>query len=80
MGARYQVLWYPNPGCAERGARTGWWMSQPTAIVSEGSRQYLWALSRQHALTLKDDRAIRAKLIVLGFDLSALEAHPHAAP
>ena len=46
------------------------------AIVSESSRQYLWVLSRQPALTSQDDKAIREKLQTLGFDLSALQTHP----
>jgi apolipoprotein D and lipocalin family protein len=61
-----------------------WVVDRPSdgryAIVSEGSRQYLWVLSRQRALTLEDDKTIRAKLMALGFDLSALKAHPHATP
>jgi apolipoprotein D and lipocalin family protein len=50
------------------------------AVISEGSRQYLWVLSRKRALTFEDTNAIRAKLVALGFDLTALQAHPHAAP
>jgi apolipoprotein D and lipocalin family protein len=49
------------------------------AIVSEGSREYLWVLARQPALTSKDDYAIRAKLQALGFNLSALQTHPHGS-
>lgn len=49
------------------------------AIVSEPSRKYLWVLARQPALTSDDDKAIRSKLLALGFDLSALQAHPHGA-
>jgi apolipoprotein D and lipocalin family protein len=47
------------------------------AIVSEASREYLWVLARQPALTPTDDAAIRAKLQSLGFDLAKLQAHPH---
>jgi apolipoprotein D and lipocalin family protein len=49
------------------------------AIVSEASREYLWVLSRQPALTPADDAAIRARLQALGFDLTKLQAHPHGA-
>lgn len=48
------------------------------AIVSEASREYLWVLSRQPALTPQDDAAIRAKLQALGFDLGRLQAHPQS--
>jgi len=46
-------------------------------IVSEASREYLWVLSRQPALTPDDDKAIRTKLLTLGFDLAALQTHSH---
>ena len=46
------------------------------AIVSEASREYLWVLARQPALTSEDDKLIRLKLQELGFDLSSLRAHP----
>ena len=46
------------------------------AIISEPSRQYLWVLSRQPALTSDEDAAIRGKLQALGFDLRALQTHP----
>jgi apolipoprotein D and lipocalin family protein len=49
------------------------------AIVSEASREYLWVLARQPALTPSDEAAIRTKLQVLGFDLAKLQAHPHGA-
>jgi apolipoprotein D and lipocalin family protein len=49
------------------------------AIVSEASREYLWVLARQPALTPSDEAAIRAKLQALGFDLAKLQAHPHGA-
>lgn len=48
------------------------------AIVSEPSREYLWVLARQPALTPKDQAAIKARLESLGFDLARLQAHPHA--
>ena len=48
------------------------------AIVSEASREYLWVLARQPALTLKDSAAIRTKLQALGFDLGKLQAHPQS--
>lgn len=47
------------------------------AIVSEVSREYLWVLARQPALTPEDDVAIRGKLTALGFDLSRVQPHPH---
>jgi apolipoprotein D and lipocalin family protein len=46
------------------------------AIVSEASREYLWVLSRQPALTPQDDAVIRAKLLTLGFDPARVQAHP----
>jgi apolipoprotein D and lipocalin family protein len=49
------------------------------AIVSEASREYLWILARQPALTPSDDAAIRAKLQALGFDLARVQVHPHSA-
>ena len=48
------------------------------AIVSEASREYLWVLARQPALTPVDDAAIKAKLQALGFDLARVQAHPHS--
>ncbi len=50
------------------------------AIVSEASREYLWVLSRQPALTPQDDAAVRARLQSLGFDLAQVQAHRHGAP
>jgi apolipoprotein D and lipocalin family protein len=50
------------------------------AIVSEASREYLWVLSRQPALTAQDDVTIRTKLQSLGFDLAQVQAHRHGAP
>jgi apolipoprotein D and lipocalin family protein len=49
------------------------------AIVSEASREYLWVLSRQPVLTSEDDRMIRGRLQSLGFDLAALQTHPHGS-
>jgi len=49
------------------------------AIVSEASREYLWVLARQPALTPSDDAAVKAKLRALGFDLTRVQAHPHGA-
>lgn len=48
------------------------------AIVSEASREYLWVLARQPALTLQDNAAIRTKLQALGFDLGKLQVHPQS--
>lgn len=47
-------------------------------IVSEPSREYLWILARQPALTPTDDVVIRAKLQGFGFDLGRLQVHPHS--
>lgn len=47
-------------------------------IVSEPSREYLWVLARQPALTPADDAAIKARLQALGFDLGRAQAHPHS--
>ena len=48
------------------------------AIVSEASREYLWVLARQPALTPADELAIRAKLRALGFDLALVQPHRHS--
>jgi apolipoprotein D and lipocalin family protein len=48
-------------------------------IVSESTRQYLWVLHRQRALTFEDDKLILDRLQTLGFDLSALQVHPQSA-
>jgi apolipoprotein D and lipocalin family protein len=47
------------------------------AIVSEASRQYLWILSRQLALTPADEAVIRNRLQALGFDLARVQVHRH---
>ena len=47
------------------------------AIVSEASREYLWVLSRQPALTLQDEALIRSRLTTLGFDLARVQPHRH---
>lgn len=49
------------------------------AIVSEATREYLWVLSRQPALTSADDKVIRSRLQALGFDLAALQSHPQGS-
>jgi len=49
------------------------------AIVSEGSREYLWVLSRQPTLTPEDDALVRTRLQALGFDLSRVQVHRHGA-
>jgi apolipoprotein D and lipocalin family protein len=49
------------------------------AIVSEASREYLWVLARQPALTSADESAVRERLRALGFDDSRVLAHPHGA-
>lgn len=50
------------------------------AIVSEASREYLWVLSRQPALTPQDEATVRAKLQSLGFDLAQVQSHRHGVP
>ena len=49
------------------------------AVISEPSRKYLWVLSRQPQLSASDESAIRSRLLDQGFNLSAWQAHPHAA-
>ncbi len=49
------------------------------AVISEGTRQYLWVLSRTPALLPADETSIRAELARQGFDLSRLQAHPQSA-
>ncbi|HET9822136.1 MAG TPA: lipocalin family protein [Burkholderiaceae bacterium] len=49
------------------------------AIVSEASREYLWVLSRQPALTPEDETLIRRRLETLGFELAKVQSHPHTA-
>jgi apolipoprotein D and lipocalin family protein len=46
------------------------------AVVGEGSREYLWVLSRKPALSTDDEAAIRARLELQGYDLSRLKMHP----
>ena len=48
------------------------------AVVSDGSRQYLWVLSRTPALATEDEAAIRSRLQAQGFDLGRLQMHPQA--
>lgn len=50
------------------------------AVISEGSRQYLWVLSRTPQLTPADETAIRSRLTQQGFDLARWQNHPHTAP
>jgi len=46
------------------------------AVVGEGSRQYLWVLSRTPALSAADDATIRDRLREQGYDLERLQVHP----
>ena len=46
-------------------------------IVSEASREYLWVLARQPALTSQDEALIRNRLTTLGFDLARVQPHRH---
>jgi len=48
-------------------------------IVSEASRENLWVLTRQPALTPMDDALIRSRLQALGFDLARVQVHRHGA-
>ena len=48
------------------------------AIVSEATREYLWVLARQPALTPADEEVVKARLRGLGFDLGRVQAHPHS--
>jgi apolipoprotein D and lipocalin family protein len=50
------------------------------AVVGEGSREYLWVLSRTPSLAAADETAIRSKLQQQGYDLARWQAHPHTAP
>lgn len=47
------------------------------AVVSEGTKQYLWVLSRTPALSAADETEIRSFLGEQGFDLTRWQAHPH---
>lgn len=48
------------------------------AVIGEGSRRYLWVLSRTPGLSGEDDAAIRARLREQGYDLERLQVHPQA--
>jgi apolipoprotein D and lipocalin family protein len=48
------------------------------AVIGEGSRKYLWVLSRTPALTEADEAAIRARLLQQDYDLSRLQMHPQS--
>ena len=45
------------------------------AVISEGSRRYLWILSRTPALAEDDEAAIRARLQQQGYDLTRIRRH-----
>ena len=47
------------------------------AVVSVGSRQYLWVLSRSPQLAAADETAIRSRLVQQGFDLARWTPHLH---
>lgn len=49
------------------------------AIVSEGSRQYLWVLARVPLWSPEDQAEVRQILRAQGFDLERLQAHPQKA-
>jgi apolipoprotein D and lipocalin family protein len=48
-------------------------------VIREGTREYLWVLSRTPQLTPADESAIRSRLTQQGFDLARWQAHPHTA-
>lgn len=48
-------------------------------IIGEGSREYLWVLSRTPRLTPADDGAVRERLVALSYDLARVVAHPQSA-
>ena len=82
MPARLEVSFLPS---WLRWAGIGWgayWLVDLPAdgryaIVSEASREYLWVLARQPALTPAEDAAVKAKLQSLGFDIARIQTHPH---
>ena len=85
--ARLQVSFLPGwLRWAQAVGNWGWgtyWVIQLApdyryAVVSEGSREYLWVLSRTPALAAEDEAAIHAKLLREGFDLARLQPHPQA--
>lgn len=83
MPARLEVSFLP---AWLRWAGIGWgayWVVDLAAdgryvIVSEATREYLWVLARQPALTPADEILIKIKLQTLGFDLGRVRAHPHS--
>ena len=48
------------------------------AVVGEGTREYLWVLSRTPELRASDDESIRARLQQQGYDLARLQPHSQA--
>ena len=46
------------------------------AVVGEGTRQYLWVLSRTPSLSAEDEATIRARLQEQGYDIARLQSHP----
>ena len=46
------------------------------AVVGEGTREYLWVLSRSPSLTAEDEATIRARLRQQGYDPALIQAHP----
>lgn len=85
--ARLQVSFLPGwLRWAQAVGNWGWgayWVIQLApdyryAVVSEGSREYLWVLSRTPALAAEDEAAIHAQLLRQGFDLARLQRHPQA--
>jgi apolipoprotein D and lipocalin family protein len=49
------------------------------AVVGEGTREYLWVLSRSPTLAADDEATIRARLRQQGYDLARMQAHPQGA-
>lgn len=85
--ARLQVSFLPDwLRWAQAIGNWGWgdyWVIQLApdyryAVVSEGTREYLWVLSRTPVLAAEDEAAIHAELLRQGFDLARLQRHPQA--
>lgn len=50
------------------------------AVIGEPTREYLWVLSRQPALSPEDESGIRSRLVQRGYDLARWQRHPHGVP
>jgi apolipoprotein D and lipocalin family protein len=47
------------------------------AVIGEGTREYLWVLSRTPSLSAEDEAMIRARLQEQGYDIARIQSHPH---